>query len=235
MRINKFIADSGVASRREADRMIADGRVKINGKQITAPGVDVDVYNDAVYVDGVRIDPVRRDIYIMLNKPKGCITSVKDDKGRKTVMDYVDCGKRIFPVGRLDYDSEGLVLMTNDGDLAYNLTASKNDVPKTYIAKAEGEVKEEHLKKLRSGILLDGVMTKPAKARLLAFENGVSRVEITITEGRNRQVRRMFESLGFNVIFLKRVEIAGIRLGGLARGAWRYLSPKEIKKLKELF
>lgn len=235
MRINKFIAESGVASRREADRMVTEGRVKINGKQVTQPGTDVDVYNDAVYVDGVRIDPVRRDIYIMLNKPKGCITSVKDDKGRKTVMDYVDCGKRIFPVGRLDYDSEGLVLMTNDGDLAYNLTASKNDVPKTYIAKAEGEVKEEHLKKLRSGILLDGVMTKPAKARLLAFENGISRVEITITEGRNRQVRRMFESLGFNVIFLKRVEIAGIRLGGLARGAWRYLSPKEIKKLKELF
>lgn len=235
MRINKFIAESGVASRREADRMVTEGRVKINGKPVTQPRTDVDVYNDAVYVDGVRIDPVRRDIYIMLNKPKGCITSVKDDKGRKTVMDYVDCGKRIFPVGRLDYDSEGLVLMTNDGDLAYNLTASKNDVPKTYIAKAEGEVKEEHLKKLRSGILLDGVMTKPAKARLLAFENGVSRVEITITEGRNRQVRRMFESLGFNVIFLKRVEIAGIRLGGLARGAWRYLSPKEIKKLKELF
>ncbi len=235
MRINKFIADSGVASRREADRMIADGRVKINGKQITAPGVDVDVYNDAVYVDGVRIDPVRREIYIMLNKPKGCITSVKDDKGRKTVMDYVECGKRIFPVGRLDYDSEGLVLLTNDGELAYNLTASKNDVPKTYIAKAEGEIKEEHLKKLRSGIMLDDVMTKPAKARLLSYEKGLSRVEITITEGRNRQVRRMFEALGFNVVFLKRTEIGGVRLGGLARGAWRYLSPKEIKKLKELF
>ena len=235
MRINKFIADSGVASRREADRMIADGRVKINGKQITAPGVDVDVYNDAVYVDGVRIDPVRREIYIMLNKPKGCITSAKDDKGRKTVMDYVECGKRIFPVGRLDYDSEGLVLLTNDGELAYNLTASKNDVPKTYIAKAEGEIKEEHLKKLRSGIMLDDVMTKPAKARLLSYEKGLSRVEITITEGRNRQVRRMFEALGFNVVFLKRTEIGGVRLGGLARGAWRYLSPKEIKKLKELF
>ena len=235
MRINKFIADSGVASRREADRMIAGGRVKINGKQITAPGVDVDVYNDAVYVDGVRIDPVRREIYIMLNKPKGCITSVKDDKGRKTVMDYVECGKRIFPVGRLDYDSEGLVLLTNDGELAYNLTASKNDVPKTYIAKAEGEIKEEHLKKLRSGIMLDDVMTKPAKARLLSYEKGLSRVEITITEGRNRQVRRMFEALGFNVVFLKRTEIGGVRLGGLARGAWRYLSPKEIKKLKELF
>ena len=235
MRINKFIADSGVASRREADRIIADGRVKINGKQITAPGVDVDVYNDAVYVDGVRIDPVRREIYIMLNKPKGCITSVKDDKGRKTVMDYVECGKRIFPVGRLDYDSEGLVLLTNDGELAYNLTASKNDVPKTYIAKAEGEIKEEHLKKLRSGIMLDDVMTKPAKARLLSYEKGLSRVEITITEGRNRQVRRMFEALGFNVVFLKRTEIGGVRLGGLARGAWRYLSPKEIKKLKELF
>ena len=171
----------------------------------------------------------------MLNKPKGCITSVKDDKGRKTVMDYVECGKRIFPVGRLDYDSEGLVLLTNDGELAYNLTASKNDVPKTYIAKAEGEIKEEHLKKLRSGIMLDDVMTKPAKARLLSYEKGLSRVEITITEGRNRQVRRMFEALGFNVVFLKRTEIGGVRLGGLARGAWRYLSPKEIKKLKELF
>ena len=180
MRINKFIAESGVASRREADRMVTEGRVKINGKPVTQPGTDVDVYNDAVYVDGVRIDPVRRDIYIMLNKPKGCITSVKDDKGRKTVMDYVDCGKRIFPVGRLDYDSEGLVLMTNDGDLAYNLTASKNDVPKTYIAKAEGEVKEEHLKKLRSGILLDGVMTKPASSR--AVRMAVTRPSI-MSEG----------------------------------------------------
>lgn len=235
MRLNKYIADAGAASRRGADKLIEEGRVKVNGKKVTELGFVINESNDTVTVDGVKLKPVNRRIYIMLNKPKGCITAVKDDRGRKTVMDYVECGKRIFPVGRLDYDSEGLVLLTNDGELAYNLTASKNDVPKTYIAKAEGEIKEEHLKKLRSGIMLDDVMTKPAKARLLSYEKGLSRVEITITEGRNRQVRRMFEALGFNVVFLKRTEIGGVRLGGLARGAWRYLSPKEIKKLKELF
>ena len=235
MRINKFIAGAGVSGRREADRLITEGRVKVNGKLVSEPGLDVDEFNDAVYVDGVRIDPVRREVYIMLNKPKGCITSVKDDKGRKTVMDYVECGKRVFPVGRLDYDSEGLVILTNDGDLAYNLTASKNNVPKSYIVKAEGKVKEEDLKKLRSGIALDGVLTKPAKVTLISFENGISRLKMTITEGRNRQIRRMFAALGLNVVFLKRSEIAGVRLGGLARGAWRYLTPKEVKKLKESF
>ena len=235
MRINKFIAGAGVSGRREADRLITEGRVKVNGRLAAEPGLDVDEFNDAVYVDGVRIDPVRREVYIMLNKPKGCITSVKDDKGRKTVMDYVECGKRVFPVGRLDYDSEGLVILTNDGDLAYNLTASKNNVPKSYIVKAEGKVKEEDLKKLRSGIALDGVLTKPAKVTLISFENGISRLEMTITEGRNRQIRRMFAALGLNVVFLKRSEIAGVRLGGLARGAWRYLTPKEVKKLKESF
>ena len=235
MRLNKYIADSGVASRRGADRMIEEGRVKINGRKVTELGTDVNENNDTVTVDGVKIKPVSRRVYIMLNKPKGCITAVKDDRGRKTVMDYVECGdKRVFPVGRLDYDSEGLVLLTNDGDLSYKLTNSAMNIPKKYIVKTEGEITESMLKELENGVLLDDKPTKPAKARVLDFENGISRAEITITEGRNRQVRRMFEAVGLNVIFLKRVELGGLRLGGLARGKSRYLTQKEITALKEL-
>lgn len=236
MRLNKYIADSGVASRRGADKLIEEGRVRVNGKKVTELGASVNESNDTVSVDGVKIKPASRRVYIMLNKPKGCITAVKDDRGRKTVMDYVETGdRRVFPVGRLDYDSEGLVILTNDGELAYKLTASKNDVPKTYIVKAEGKMEKDHLTRLSDGsIILDERAVKPAKVRLLSYEDGISRAEITITEGRNRQVRRMFEAVGLNVVFLKRTAIAGVRLGGLARGKTRYLTPKEIASLKEI-
>lgn len=235
MRLNKYIAEAGTASRRGADKLIEEGRVKVNGKKVTELGFVVNESNDTVTVDGIKLKPVSRRVYIMLNKPKGCITAVKDDRGRKTVMDYVECtDKRVFPVGRLDYDSEGLVLLTNDGDLSYKLTNSANGITKTYVVKAEGELQAEHLERLEKGVILDDKPTKPAKARLLAFENGVSRVKITITEGRNRQVRRMFEAIGFNVIFLKRTELGGIKLGGLPRGSTRFLTPKEIAALKEL-
>ena len=186
-------------------------------------------------MNGKKLVLRNRDVYIILNKPKGCITAVKDDKGRKTVMDYVESkDKRLFPVGRLDYDSEGLVLLTNDGDTAYKLTHPSSEIPKTYIAKVEGEIPEKELDKLRDGIPLDGAVTHRAKIKVLGVEDHISRIEITIFEGKNRQIRRMFEYIGYNVIFLKRTAIGEIRLGGLGRGLTRYLTPKEIQFLKKL-
>lgn len=235
MRLNKYIAECGAASRRGADKLISDGLVKVNNKVVTELGTIVNEDNDTVTVNGIKLVLRNRDVYIILNKPKGCITAVKDDKGRKTVMDYVESkDKRLFPVGRLDYDSEGLVLLTNDGDTAYKLTHPSSEIPKTYIAKVEGEIPEKELDKLRDGIPLDGAITHRAKIKVLGVEDRISRIEITIFEGKNRQIRRMFEYIGYNVIFLKRTAIGDIRLGGLGRGLTRYLTPKEIQFLKKL-
>ncbi len=235
MRLNKYIAECGAASRRGADKLISEGLVKVNNKTVTELGTVVNEDNDTVTVNGKKLVLRNRDVYIILNKPKGCITAVKDDKGRKTVMDYVDVkDKRLFPVGRLDYDSEGLVLLTNDGDTAYKLTHPSSEIPKTYIVKVEGEIPEKELDKLRDGIPLDGAVTHRAKIKVLGVEDRISRIEITIFEGKNRQIRRMFEYIGYNVIFLKRTAIGEIRLGGLGRGLTRYLTPKEIQFLKKL-
>ena len=235
MRLNKYIAECGAASRRGADKLISEGLVKVNNKVVTELGTIVNENNDTVTVNGKKLVLRNRDVYIILNKPKGCITAVKDDKGRKTVMDYVESkDKRLFPVGRLDYDSEGLVLLTNDGDTAYKLTHPSSEIPKTYIAKVEGEIPEKELDKLRDGIPLDGAITHRAKIKVLGVEDRISRIEITIFEGKNRQIRRMFEYIGYNVIFLKRTAIGEIRLGGLGRGLTRYLTPKEIQFLKKL-
>lgn len=235
MRLNKYIAECGAASRRGADKLISDGLVKVNNKVVTELGTIVNEDNDTVTVNGKKLVLRNRDVYIILNKPKGCITAVKDDKGRKTVMDYVESkDKRLFPVGRLDYDSEGLVLLTNDGETAYKLTHPSSEIPKTYIAKVEGEIPEKELDKLRDGIPLDGAITHRAKIKVLGVEDRISRIEITIFEGKNRQIRRMFEYIGYNVIFLKRTAIGDIRLGGLGRGLTRYLTPKEIQFLKKL-
>ncbi|HOK81443.1 MAG TPA: pseudouridine synthase [Clostridia bacterium] len=235
VRLNKYIADCGVCSRRAADKLITDGLVSVNGKVVKELGATVDETNDAVYVEGRRVTPVNRFRYIMLNKPKGCICSVKDDKGRKTIFDYVNIKDiRLFPIGRLDYDSEGLVLLTNDGALAHKLTHPSHEIPKTYIAKVEGTVPESDLAALRNGIELDDIKLRPCKIKLVRMEEEgkVSRFEVTIFEGRNRQIRRMFEAIGKEVIFLKRVSIGDLKLGGLGRGEYRYLTEKEISKLK---
>lgn len=235
MRINKYIADSGVSSRRNAEKLIAEGRVKLNQNTITDLATDVDLNNDTVTVDGTKIQPVKSFTYIMLNKPKGCVATVCDERDRKTVFDYVDVeNKRLFPVGRLDFDSEGLIILTNDGDLAFRLTHPSNEVPKTYIAKIEGSIVESDLATLRSGIEIDGVKTKRAKIKLLDFSENISRIQITIYEGKNRQIRRMFESIGKEVNFLKRTAVGDLKLGGLGRGAWRYLNDAEINYLKKV-
>lgn len=237
MRINKFLAEKGVASRRASDKLIEDGVVEINGRKATL-GDNVEE-TDEVKVRGEIISAANSEIklqYYIMNKPKGCVCTVSDDRGRKTVMDFLpkDCG-RVFPVGRLDYDTEGLLLLTNDGDLAYKLTNPANEIPKTYVARIEGSVTEQILNRIRPGIEIEkGVMTKKCKLKILETAKAYTRVQITITEGKNREIRKMFEAVGKNVIFLKRTNVGDINIQGLDRGQVRKLTADEIFYLKNL-
>lgn len=232
MRINKYLAEKGIASRRHADEMIVAGRVKINGVVATL-GANVEE-KDIVLVDDAPLSREEKaEKYYIMNKPKGVVCTVSDDRGRKTVMDYLpqDAG-RVFPVGRLDYETEGLLILTNDGDLAFRLTHPTSEVPKTYMARIEGTMTEKDLNRIRSGIELDGIMTKKCKAHIVETNKAYTKVHITITEGRNRQVRRMFEAIGRNVEFLKRISIGNLKLTGLDRGEVRKLTEMEIAYLK---
>lgn len=234
MRINKYIAECGLTSRRGADELIKQGKVSVNGKIITELGLDVNPQIDKVIVDGHRIRPVNKHIYIMFYKPKGCICSASDEHGRKTVYDYIDIRHKLAIVGRLDFDSEGLLLLTNDGEMVNKLTHPSNQIPKTYLVKTEGEFTDDEIKQLKGKVDIgEGEETSGASVMLLERGNGHSRLQITIREGKNREIRRMCESFNKNVIFLKRIAVAGIRLGGLARGTYRYLTPKEIELLKK--
>ena len=234
MRINKFLAYSGVASRRAADELINDGVVKINGK-VCSLGDDVDVSSDKVTVNGKPVNVVKKYDYYIMNKPKGYVCTVKDDKGRKTVMDLLPTNaKRLFPVGRLDYDTEGLLILTNDGELTYKLTHPKNEVPKTYLVKTEKPVSDEDLSKLRSGVYIDGVKTKKCNVRLVESYKDGAKLHVTISEGKNRQVRKMFEAVGNCVDFLKRIKIGDLTLTGLDRGEVRQLNTREIDYLLNL-
>ncbi len=235
MRINKYIAECGVTSRRNADILIKDGKVKLNGKVVTSPGVDVNEENDSVSVEGKRIELPSKFTYVLFNKPKGCVTTSKDDKGRKTVFDFVNIDKRLFSVGRLDYDSEGMLILTNDGELSFRLTHPSNEIPKTYSVKIEGTISEQDLAKLRKTVQLPGGgESHHARIKRIEEKNGFTKLQVTIYEGKNRQIRRMFESVGKNVVFLKRTAIGDFKLGGLSRGAWRYLSEQEIYYLQNV-
>ncbi len=236
MRINKYLAACGFASRRASEQLVTDGRVKVNGKTITSLATSVEE-DDMVTVDAKRAQPIHKHIYLMLNKPKGYITTTSDEKGRTTVMELLGNkfeGKRIFPVGRLDYDTEGLLLLTTDGDLCNRISHPRNEITKTYVVKIENEVREEELEKLRQGVVLDGVKTKRCRITVLSFDGKITRLEVVIGEGRNRQVRRMFESINREVIFLKRVGVGELKLGGLGRGTWRELKPREIEYLQKM-
>ncbi len=233
MRINKYLADKGIASRRRADEMIAAGRVTINGA-IATLGANVEE-DDQVCLDGTPISVEKKEEYYIMNKPKGVVCTVSDDRGRKTVMDLLPEGVgRIFPVGRLDYATEGLLILTNDGDLAFRLTHPATEIPKTYMARIEGTLTEKDLNPIRSGVELDGVLTKKCKAHIVETNKAYTKVHITITEGKNRQVRRMFEAIGRNVEFLKRISIGQLKLSGLDRGQMRALTELEIEYLKGL-
>lgn len=233
MRLQKFIAQCGIASRRSAEKIIESGRVKVNGEIVDYQGLVIDPDNDVVEVDGQRIEAETQKYYIMLNKPKNYVTTVSDDLGRPTVMQLVsDIKARIYPVGRLDFDTTGLLIMTNDGDFANILAHPSHTVNKVYIARIDKPLTEEQLKALCSGVELDGVMTAPAKAENIKRPQKGYEVKITIHEGRNRQVRRMLEIVGANVMSLKRISVGSLTLGNLPEGKWRRLSDAEINKLR---
>lgn len=231
-RLNKFLADCGVGSRRECDKLISEGAVKVNGK-VAELGTVVSE-SDRVSVNGKRVEEKQKNYYIMLHKPKGYVTTVKDDLGRKTVMELVHVNARLYPVGRLDYDTEGLLILTNDGDLANRLTHPRNEINKTYVARISGILTEKERIALEKGVIIDGVKTAPARVKILKQDQHHTRCEITIHEGRNHQVKKMFESVGREVEFLKRVAVGDLRLGGLKRGDTRYLSEQEVNYLKNL-
>lgn len=231
-RLNKYLADCGVGSRRECDRLIAVGAVTVNGK-IASLGAMVEE-TDHITVNGKRVGEKQKNCYILLHKPKGCVTTVKDELGRKTVIDLVPTNLRLYPVGRLDYDTEGLLILTNDGELANRLTHPRNEITKTYIARISGVLSEHDRLEMERGVLIDGSKTAPARVRIIQSDQHHTRCEVTIREGRNHQVKKMFQAVGKEVEFLKRVAIGELRLGGLSRGDWRFLTEYEVEYLKNL-
>lgn len=236
-RLQKVLAKAGIASRRGAEELITSGHIRVNGVIITELGTKVDPQKDKIYYNGKLIKEMEKKVYYMLNKPKGYISSVKDEKDRKTVLDILsDIPYRVYPVGRLDYNTEGLLILTNDGDFMNKMLHPKYDIGKTYIAKIDGIIKREDIFKLAEGVMLEDGKTKEADVFLDSIDKKTktSRVEITIYEGRNRQVRRMFAHLGYEVKALKRIAFGGVLLSGLNRGEYRELKEFEIKKLKKL-
>ncbi|MDO4486231.1 MAG: pseudouridine synthase [Bacillota bacterium] len=233
MRLNKYIADAGICSRRKADELIACGNVKLNGAVVREMGCTVED-GDVVVVNGRKIEAESK-VYVVVNKPLGYITSMDDDKDRATVAELVaDIPERLFPVGRLDYNTTGLLIMTNDGQLTYTLTHPKHEVYKTYVAKVAGVISDTKLARLRKGVDIGGFITSPAKVRVIKQMPRHAVVEIMIKEGKNRQVRKMFAAVGNRVQALERTAIGDIRLGHLMEGHYRKLTKKEIEYLKSL-
>lgn len=234
IRLQKYLAEAGVASRRKSEELILAGRVEINGTVRTELGTKV-TEKDNVRVDGKEIRPEVKKVYILLNKPSGYVTTSKDQFSRKTVLDLIQgVEERIYPVGRLDYETSGLLLLTNDGDFAFKLTHPKHEAEKVYQVKIDGFLDEKVIEKFKKGIRIDDYVTSPAKIKVLEKQKNDSIVEITIHEGKNRQVRRMFEEVGITVLKLKRISIGPLSIEGLEEGSWRYLSKNEIKALAEM-
>ena len=232
MRLNKYISQAGIASRRKADELTSQGKVKVNGAVMTEMGYDV-AENDVVEVDGRTIRHEMKKVYVMLNKPKGYITSADDEKDRPTVMELVsDIEERLFAIGRLDYNTSGMLLMTNDGDLAYKLSHPKHKVYKTYRARVTGQLSTEKLARLRNGVDIGGFVTSKAIVNIIKQVERSAVVEIKIFEGKNRQVRKMFAAVGNKVLDLERVAIGDLYLGHLKQGHYRKLTRQEIEYLK---
>lgn len=230
-RLQKIISNSGIASRRKAEELIKEGRVKVDGVVVTELGTKVSKKN-IVEVDNVKIGTEEK-VYYLLNKPRGVVTTTSDEHGRKTVVSLIETDKRIYPVGRLDYDTTGLILLTNDGEFTNNITHPKNKIDKTYVAKINGILTIADIMALKKGVMIDNFKTFPAKVKVRKIDNKNkhSIVEITIHEGKNHQVKRMFESLGYEVLKLKRERIAFLTLKGLTSGDYRMLTPKEVNQL----
>lgn len=234
MRLQKYLASCGVASRRNSEELIKKGVIKVNGKTITEMGYVVDPDKDIITVNDKPIKLEEKKVYIMLNKPNGYITTSSEQFNRKKVTDLVDLPYRLFSVGRLDYNTSGLLILTNDGELTFRLTHPKFKVPKKYIAKVKGLITYEDIRTFETGIPIEDYVTLPAKIKVLKVEKGDSIVEIIIKEGKNRQVRKMCEAIGHPVIALKRIAIGDLHLKNLEIGKWRYLTDKEIDYLKKL-
>ncbi len=233
-RLQKVMANSGIASRRKSEELIKAGRVKVNGQIVFELGSKVSK-NDIIEVDNVKISNEEK-IYILLNKPRGVVTTSHDEHNRKTVIDLIETDKRIYPVGRLDYDTTGLILLTNDGEFTNNITHPKNKIDKTYVAKINGILSISDIMALKKGVVIDQYKTSKArvKVRKIDNKNNNSIVEITIHEGKNHQVKKMFESLGYKVLKLKREKIAFLTLKGLNSGEYRMLNSKEVNQLYAL-
>jgi 23S rRNA pseudouridine2605 synthase len=232
-RLQKILSEMGIASRRKAEELIFEGRVTVNGR-IAAIGMKADRAKDHIKLDGKLLVRPEPKVYLILNKPVQVVTSLLDPEGRPTVKDFIKGVKyRIYPAGRLDYDSEGLLLLTNDGDFTHALLHPSKKIPKTYLVKVKGIPGEEQIHKLKTGIKLEDGLTAPAKIRKLRATEQNAWFEMTIHEGRNRQIRRMFDKIGHSVLKLKRVRINGIELGNLKPGEYRFLTPAEVNRLKK--
>lgn len=231
-RLQKVIANSGYCSRRKAEELIKNGKVMVNGKKIEELGFKVDG-NDIITVENKILKKENKE-YILLYKPRGVVTTTSDEKGRKTVLDLIETNKRLYPVGRLDYDTSGLLLLTNDGELTNILIHPKNEIDKVYIAKINGIMNGFEIKTLEKGVLIDGKKTAPCKVKVRKKEKDSSIIELTIHEGKNHQVKKMFETIGFKILKLKREKLAFLNLSGLKPGEYRYLSIKEVKMLYSL-
>src|SRR5260221_14358893 len=232
IRLNKFLSTAGIVSRRKADQMITEGRVSVNGKVVTLLGLKIDPGKDQVFADGKQVLILDEPVYVVLNKPKDCITTMKDERDRPTVLKYVQTKERVFPVGRLDRNTTGVLLLTNDGEFANRLMHPKNLVDKAYKVTLASPIKNEHVRKLEAGIRLsDG---KSAPARVEVIPPGRNKiVGIVIHEGRDRQIHRMFEALGYEIAKLDRIAYGGVSYEGVKRGAWRHLTKSELQRLRE--
>lgn len=235
MRLNKYMALCGVSSRRKSDELIKDKKVKVNGKIVEELGLDIDIDKDLVEVEGKKISIENKKIYIMLHKPEGYVTTVKDQFDRKSVLDLVKTiSERIYPIGRLDYETSGLLLLTNDGDLTYKLTHPKHEIVKTYVGRLRGIPSRNEIIRFETGLKIEDYTTAPAKFKILKIEEKTSLCEMKIHEGKNRQIRKMCDAIDHPVFSLKRISMGDIKLGDLKKGEWRHLTKDEIKYLKSL-
>jgi pseudouridine synthase len=235
LRLQKIIANAGIASRREAERLIAEGRVSVNGTVVRQQGVLADPDADRIKVNGRLLPAPEKKVFILLNKPRGCLTTVKDDKARPTVMDFFkDLPARVYPVGRLDFNTEGVLLFTNDGDLSKKLLTPKSKVPRTYLVKVRGVPEEKALNRLRKGVRLDNRPTGPMKVHVKRTTGKNSVLSIKLAEGKYRHLKRVCEKVGHPVVKINRTEFGKLNLTGLPLGAYRFLTPKEVRSLNAL-
>ena len=231
MRINKYLALCGLGSRRKCEEFVINGEISLNGKTVTNLATEINPKKDKVYHNDTLLTPPTNYVYYKLNKPKGYICTAKDDRGRKTIYSLIDTDIRLFSVGRLDYNTEGLIILTNDGEFAEKIAHPSNEIEKEYIVKVEGQMLESELAVLRAGVVEDGKRMPAAKVVLLSFKDGISRLSVKINEGQNHQVRRMFAAIGKTITLLKRVSIGDVKLGGLNRGEYKPLTNSEYLSL----